>query len=685
MVKQGRNAIAVTLGEGWFAGRLMGAGSYFYGSELALLSQIEIEYEGGKKVQVISDDSWRVNTNGPILSSEIYNGEIYDARKELPGWMSAHFDDSNWEKAKADPALGYDNLVASIAPSVIKNEALKPKRVFTTPLGEKVIDFGQNLVGWIQFKVNGKAGDRLIISHAEVLTKEGNFYISNLRSAKQRVEYYLKGGGNELYEPHFTFQGFRYIKVEGNTELITDENIEAIVLHSQMEPTGSLITSNELLNKLQQNIKWGQKGNFVDIPTDCPQRDEREGWTGDAQVFFNTASYNMNVSAFFRKWLFDLKADQQEDGAVPQVIPNVWGKGEQNAGSAGWADAATIIPWQFFKVYGDTSVLSDQYTSMKAWIKFIETKSTNYLWDKSWHHGDWLYFMPKDVWDHDPASTDKTLIAQAFYAYSLQNVIYTAGVLKYEKDVEYYSAILMKVKNAFIREFMSESGALLSNTQTAYVLALYFDLLPEQYRARAAKRLVANIGSYGNHLSTGFLGTPYLCHVLSRFGYSDVAYTLLMQESYPSWLYPVKMGATTIWERWDGIRPDGSFQSKEMNSFNHYAYGAIGDWMYKNIAGIDQTEQSSGYKHFRIAPNPGGGLTFAHATLETIYGTVSSSWKMEGGHMSVTLEIPANTTAVVTLPLASGATVMESGMKWDGGSHSVIGSGKYNFRYRTKI
>lgn len=685
MVRQGDNAIGATLGEGWFAGRL--SGGIRYGNQLALLAQLQLEYEDGRVEHIVSDGSWKTSQAGPVRASEIYDGEIYDARMEIRGWSSPGFDAAGWEAVGLHPAPVYDNLVTSAAPPVKKHEVIRPVAVISTPAGEKVFDFGQNLTGWVRFRVKGRKGDSIVISHAEVLDQKGNFYTENLRSAKQRIVYYIKGEGEEEYEPHFSFQGFRYIRIEGARDSITRENTQAVVLHSAMKPTGVFTTSNPLINQLQHNIEWGQKGNFLDVPTDCPQRDERLGWTGDAQVFFNTASFNMDASGFFAKWLQDLKADQQADGGVPQIVPNIWGEGGRSAGSAGWADAATIIPLGFYNSYGDKDLLAAQYPSMKAWLDYIGSKSSGYLWDKTWHHGDWLYFIPEHVWDYDPAVTDKTLIAQAFYAHSVSNVIRAAAILGKKDDETKYADLLEKVKAAFVKNFMSGSGALLSNTQTAYVLALQFDLLPEEFRQQAAERLAANIAAYGNHLSTGFLGTPYLCHVLSRFGYHDLAYTLLMQESYPSWLYPVKMGATTIWERWDGIKPDGSFQSKDMNSFNHYSYGAIGDWMYRNVAGISQREGFGGYKEFEISVRPGGGLTFASAGLETVYGKIISSWKLSDKSMTLQVEVPVNTTAHIRFPDADIESLRESGKPVilpEGSKVLTLGSGKYDFNYRLK-
>ena len=428
----------------------------------------------------------------------------------------------------------------------------------------------------------------------------------------------------------------------------------------------------------------------MEVPTDCPQRDERLGWTADAQVFFNTAAFNMNVSRFFEKWLTDLRADQLEDGNVPVVIPNV--RDKKYSGSAGWADAATIIPWHFYLNYADKRMLEAQYNSMKAWVEFIRRSSRHHLSTIGSAYGDWLFYSPNDDRYGRAALTDRNLIAQAFYAYSTQNLINAASTLGRSAEVREYSALLDSIKKAFVHEFVTPSGRLVSSSQTAYVLALQFDLLPEPLRAQAAQRLVANIQEYKDHLTTGFLGTPYLCHVLSRYGYTDVAYKLLLQETYPSWLYPVKMGATTIWERCDGIKPDSSFQNEGMNSFNHYAYGAIGDWMYRVVAGVNSDSVSAGYKQVVIAPKPGGGLTSAQATLETMYGLVKSAWQLEKDRISVEVTIPANTTARILLPGAASANVTvgksalesikEISRKEVGPDLLLqVGSGTYRFEY----
>ncbi|WP_333864840.1 family 78 glycoside hydrolase catalytic domain [Sphingobacterium sp.] len=662
----GSNVIGASLGNGWYKGRIgFGNQHNFYGDTRALLLQLEVEYTDGTKETIKTDESWKY-TYGSIMASDIYDGERYDARMEIPGWDTAEFkEDTKWT-AVGLMHKGTEKLIAMSGPPVRKHEQFKALRIFKTPDGDTVVDFGQNLVGWAVLKSQGPAGTKITLSHAEVLTKEGNFYTANLRSAKAQNSYILKGGAEQIFEPHFTFQGFRYVKVEGYPGELNVNNITAVALYSDMQTTGKFATSNPLINQLQHNIQWGQKGNFLDVPTDCPQRDERLGWAGDAQAFANTAAYNMDVAGFFSKWLIDVKADQQPSGLIPHVVPNVLGPND--GASAGWADVSTIIPWDMYVAYGDRSVLETQYESMQKWVNYIRSVAKNNLWNSGFHFGDWLFYRPNDDNDGRAAVTDKYLIAQTFYAHSTQLLINAAEVLGKKEDAAKYRALLSDIKAAFAKEYMTATGRLVSSTQTAYVLALQFDLLPEELRAACADRLVANIRDYGNHLTTGFLGTPYICHVLTRFGYNDVAYDLLMQESYPSWLYPVKMGATTIWERWDGIKPDGSFQTPDMNSYNHYAYGAIGDWMYRTIAGINSVAADPGYKTIVIAPKPGGKLTKASAELETLYGTVKSAWVLENNTMKLDVTIPANTRAKIVLTDSS----------------HEIGSGTYHFESRIK-
>ncbi|MCD8739263.1 glycoside hydrolase family 78 protein [Mucilaginibacter roseus] len=666
LLKKGDNALSAMLADGWYRGGLTwDQKKNYYGDTRALLMQINVQYTDGSSETIVTDESWKTSY-GALLKSSHYNGEVYDARKEKAGWMTPGYNEDNSWASVAIKDYGYADLTGMSGPVVKEHERIPAVKIIKTPQGDLVADFGQNLVGWVEVKTHGPAGKQIKLTHAEVLDKAGNFYTDNLRSAKQQTVYVLKGSTENVYSPHFSFQGFRYVKIEGYPQELKPADLTAVALYSAMPVTGTFKTSNPLLNQLQHNIVWGQKGNFVDVPTDCPQRDERLGWTGDAQAFYNTSAYNMDVSGFFTKWLKDVKADQHKDGSVPFVVPDVLN--QSDAGSAGWADVATIIPWGMYMSYGDKRILEDQYASMKGWVDYMTSRSRNNLWNTGFHFGDWLFYRPDDDNDGRAAVTDKYMIAQCFYANSTQLLANAAQVLGKTADFNKYNALLNDIKKAYVNEYVTAGGRLISSTQTAYVLALQFDMLPESQRAQAADRLVANVRDYGNHLTTGFLGTPYLCHVLSRFGHADVAYDLLMQESYPSWLYPVKMGATTIWERWDGIKPDGSFQTPNMNSYNHYAYGAIGDWMYKNIAGIQPA--APGYKKITIKPIIGGKLTSAEGTLDSDYGLISSRWKIENGKFNITVVIPPNTTADVYVPDASGKSYKQ---------HTVA-SGEYSFQ-----
>jgi len=691
LLRNGTNCLGAMLGDGWFRGRIAWGGKRSgYGKKLALLAQLVIRYTDGTQEIVGTDEKWRAST-GPILESDIYNGETYDARLEKTGWKEAGYDDKAWKSVTVMDAPKA-KVVAQAGPAVKEIEEIQPAKILKTPAGDPVIDMGQNMVGWMRFRVNAPAGTTVTLRHAEVLDSAGNFYTENLRSAQEKIRYTTKGQGPEIYQPHFTFQGFRYVAVNGWPGEVKPEDFTGVVVHSAMARTGTFESSSPLLNQLQHNIIWGQKGNFVDVPTDCPQRDERLGWTGDAQVFAGTASFNHDTAGFYTKWLKDVALDQQDDGAVPFVIPNVLShdtrKGE--AASAGWADVAVILPWTVYQAYGDKRILEEQYTSIKAWVEYMRHQAgESHLWTSGFSFGDWLAFATTKA-DYPGATTDKDLIQTAYFAHSTALLAKTAKVLGKTEDAAEYESLEEKIKGAIQKEFVTPSGRLSSNTQTAYALALAFELLPETMRPEAAARLAADVRKFG-HLTTGFLGTPVLCQALSDYGYLDEAYLLLNRKEYPSWLYPVTKGATTIWERWDGAKPDGSFQNPSMNSFNHYAYGAIGDWMYRVVAGLEIDEKQPGYKHILIQPRPGGGLTSAKASVETLYGHVESGWKLADGKMALHVEVPANTTATVRLPKAKLEQVTEGGKPLTGradlsGARQAgddvlveVGSGKYEF------
>ena len=699
-LKGGANAVGAYLGNGWYRGVVGFTGARnHYGDQLAVLLQLEVVYQDGRRETIGSDDAWKSST-GPILMSEIYDGETYDARQEKSGWSVAGFDSHDWVPVKRVTA-SKDVLVAPQSPPMRRHEEFKAKKIFRTPAGDTVVDFGQNLVGWVRLKVNGAAGSTVTLRHAEVLDKSGNFYTDNLRTAQQSIRYTLKGRGEENYEPHFTFQGFRYVAVSGYPGELTPASLTAIAIYTDMSPTAEFATSKPLINQLEHNIQWGQKGNFLDVPTDCPQRDERLGWTGDAQVFSPTAAFNMDVAAFFTKWMKDVAADQMANGSVPYVVPDVLtspsrpapaGGERGTGGAAGWADAATIIPWNMYLAYGDTRILEAQYASMQRWVDYEQSRAgADDIWTGDFHFGDWLDFF-STAKNTRFGSTSTDLIATAYFARSTDILQRTAKILGKEKDAARYAESLEKIKAAFQKQFVMADGKVGEGTQTAYVLALDFDLVPPALQAAAAAKLAQDVRERG-HLTTGFLGTPHLLTVLSRFGYTKEAYLLLNREEFPSWLYPVKQGATTIWERWDGLKPDGSFENKDMNSFNHYAYGAVGDWMYEVLAGINIDPASPGYKHVLIQPQPGGGFTHTSASHVSPYGRIATSWKLKGGILELEVIIPANSSATVRLPQTAPSAVTESGRVLASGSGITsvagqgadtvveVGSGRYVFTY----
>lgn len=686
LVKRGSNAIGVTLGDGWYRGRLAWATRRnTYGKKVALLAQVVVRYTDGREQVFGTSEAWKGST-GPILASDIYNGEHYDARLEKQGWSQSGYNDAGWKAAKPiEQSMSV--LITPAGPPIRRIEEIVPIKVLRTPLGETVFDMGQNMVGWTRLKVRGPAGTVVTLVHAEVLDKKGNFYTENLRDAQQTDTYTLKGGAEETWEPHFTFHGFRFVKVEGLPGAATPGTLTGVVVHSDMPRTGSFASSDPMLNQLYHNIVWGQKGNFVGVPTDCPQRDERLGWTGDAQVFARTAAFNYDVAGFFTNWLGDAIVDQRPIGSIPDVIPDVLSRGQPNAtSSAGWGDAGVIIPWTMYLAYGDVRLLERQYPSMRKYVEYQrEVAGDKLLWNTGWHYGDWLAFSTVRA-DYPGATTDKDLIATAFYAHAADLLARSAKVLGKTDDAREYSDLFERIKAAWQKEFVAESGRISSNTQTAYALALHFRLIPDAQRADAGARLAANVNEF-NHLTTGFLGTPYLTDALTSTGHLAESYKLLLNKKYPSWLYPITQGATTIWERWDGQKPDSTFQEISMNSFNHYAYGAIGDWMVRVVAGLDLDDAKPGYKALLIHPQPGGTLTSARAELLTHYGTASSSWTISGGQFTLAVVVPANTRATVRLPRAMAAQVMEGGLPITGATQAggevvlEVGSGSYAFTY----
>lgn len=696
-VVKGKNAMGAVLGDGWFRGTLAWGNNWaVYGKRLGLLAQLKVTYTDGSESVIITDESWKCNNNGAIRMSDIYNGETYDATKKLTGWNLPGYDDSAWQNVR--PGKYNNIIVASEGEPIRKIQEIKPVKVFRSPKGSLLVDMGQNMVGWLRLRVTGPKGTVITLRHAEVLDKFGEFYTKNLRSAKCQLTYTLAGTGEETFEPRFTFMGFRYVEVTGFPGSLTTDNLTGVVVHSDMKPTGTYECSNPLVNQLQHNITWGQKGNFVDVPTDCPQRDERLGWTGDAQAFSRTAAFNFDVASFFTKWLKDLALDQRQGGEVPDVIPDILNKQDAQTimPSAGWGDVAVIVPWTMYTVYGDKQLLENQYPGMKKWVEYIREKAGDtYQWKGGSKYGDWLFYHPPVNNHPEPDGyTQPDFIATAYFAYSTSLLADAAKALGKADDAKEYTDLYNKIRDTFIKEYVTPAGRVGTCSQTSYILALKFGLLPDNLKENAAKFLVSDIKSRRNHLSTGFLGTIYIAHELSRAGYTDVAYDLLLQESYPSWLYPVKMGATTIWERWDGQKTDSTFQDAGMNSFNHYAYGAIGDWMYRVSAGIET--QEPGYKHLLLQPHPSKKLSYSKASFESSYGTVTSGWERKDGKLIVHVTIPANADARIILPINDPSKISQNGSplgvikngftisEESGNGAQVVlqrGSGEYTFEF----
>ncbi|MFE5321574.1 family 78 glycoside hydrolase catalytic domain [Paenibacillus sp. NPDC056579] len=686
----GVNVLGASLANGWYMGYLAWENKHHhYGNRRALICQIHIVYENGTKALIVTDSSWRAST-GPVLMSEIYHGERYDARLEKLGWSCSDYAAEDWSTVEVLP-FSKSGLIMQENEPVRIIQKLEPSSVIATPDGDKVIDMGQNMVGRVQLNLDLPRGTSLKLEHAEVLDAKGNFYIGNLRNAKQTVEYVCRGGG-EIWEPSFTFQGFRYVRVTGWPETVpfTLDSFTGHVIHSDMLPSGEFECSHPLVNQLQSNIVWGQRGNFLDVPTDCPQRDERLGWTGDAHVFIRTAAFNYDVALFFRKWLHDLKVDQREDGAVPFVVPNVLN--DESFASAAWGDAAVICPWVIYMVYADKRVLEEQYESMRSWVDYIRRQGLDeHLWNTGFHFGDWLGLDAKE--GSYFGATPNDLIATCFYAYSTKLFVKTAEILGRTEDVVSYGNLYEQIVSAFSREFITPRGRLAAHTQTGHVLPLIFNLVDGSVRERLARTLAEYVVEEGNHLTTGFVGTPYLCQVLTETGYHDLAVKLLQQEEYPSWLYSVRQGATTIWEHWDGIKPDGSFWNDDMNSYNHYAYGAVGDWLYRTVAGLDQDFSEPGYKRILFHPRPDSNMNYARATYESVYGTIRSEWhKEENGTVTYLFQVPVNTTAKAILRGANLETTVLNGKQVVNGELGIlavteidgallleIGSGFYTF------
>lgn len=685
-LKSGKNVMGAQLGAGWYKGMMTFEHQRnFYGRQTAFLAELHVRYTDGSEAVFGTDESWQ-GSDSPVLFAEIYGGETYDARLEQAGWSAPDFAAQGW---RAVSKVDYDKmrLVPQPASRVRITDTLPVQRFLTTPKGERVLDFGQNMAGWTAFKVRGKAGMTVKLHCFEVLDQAGNVYLENLRDADQTITYTKGTDQEEYFQPHFTYQGFQFVWLEVWPSDAAAADFTAYTLQSDLPETGHFECSAPLLNQLQHNIRWGLKGNFLEVPTDCPQRDERLGWTGDAEIFSSTANFLVNTHAFYSKWLLDLAAEQNAAGAVPHVVPDVLTPTASQDmidhmgmdGASGWADAAVIVPWNLYLSTGDEGILRRQYDSMKAWVSFMAAHTdADGIFSYKMQFGDWLAL------DGDPqtplGATPTPLTCSIYNIVSTRIVAKTARILGNRLEAEIYDRRLENLIGHFRQNYFTDEGLLKVDTQTAYAMVLAYGLAEDGQRPALAARLAALIERDGGHLVTGFMGTPCLCQALTENGQAEAAWKLLLREEFPGWLYPVKMGATTIWEHWDGLRPDGSFCDPKMNSFNHYAYGAIGDWLYRFAAGLDIDEDKPGYQNIKFQPQPGGGLSYAEASHMTPYGRAAIRWEQSDQLVTVTLVVPANATAV--LRLVNVQELIETDGLLFTDDQADLGSGSYRVVYR---
>ncbi len=691
MLRSGKNTFAAIIGDGWYSGKVgwdvnrRGR----YGDRPELLAQVEIVFKDGSKKVVATDCSWKYSY-GAIVVSDIMDGEIYDARLEMDGWNANDFDDSQWrtpaeKNVEPKPLLEpRRNRMATVM------DELTPLSVRKIARGTYIFDLGQNMVGWVRIKIPAQRNKTVKLRFAEMLNKDGTLYVANYRSALSE-DYYTSAGGvrPDEWEPTFTYHGFRYVEVSG-----LPENIEArpdwltgVVVYNDMPQTGSFVCSNPKINRLQSCIQWGQRGNFLSVPTDCPQRNERLGWSGDAQVFCPTAAFNMDVSAFFEKWLRDLADTADLHGAPADVAPYY----PTGFGKAAWADAIAVCPWEMYMAYGDKKVLENYYPYAKSWVEYMKRTSKN-LVRPATGYGDWL--QPNGKADSSASDAPKDLIGTAYFVRSADLASKMAIVLGKDGDAKQLATLAGDVRAAFMKAYVSPDGTVKSDSQTAYLLTLGFDIAPENMRAKIFEKFLAALKRDGCKLNTGFVGTPLLNPVLTRFGRTDLAYRLILNECYPSWLYPLNQGATTMWERWNSYSHENGFGSARMNSFNHYAYGAIGQWLYKDVAGIWYDENNAGYGNVVYAPKIGGGLTFAAGSHETPYGSASSSWRVSDGVMEWTVVVPQNAAGTIVFPTknlgsirVNGNPLAESAFSFEGGYPALrnVSGGTYRILLRPQI
>jgi alpha-L-rhamnosidase len=640
MLSRGANAVGAILGDGWFRGNISILNQNQYGTKLRLLTQLHIDYTDGTSQIIASDPRWKASF-GPIVLSDMFEGETYDARKEMPGWDSPGYDDARW--TAVNTGTDVNPLIQAYPGVPVRATQEMPTVTLTEPKPDTyVFDLGQNFSGWARLKVKGQAGDTVSMQFAEMLNADGTVYTANLRSARAADNYILKGSGEEIWEPHFTFHGFRYVEVTGLSQDPTPDTITGIVIQSDSAMTSSFECSNPMLNQLYSNIIWGQRSNYLEVPTDCPQRDERLGWTGDTQVFVRTGTYNQDIAAFFTKWNIDLMDTQNAAGTFGQQAPVFHGHG-----SPAWADAGVICPWTIYQVYGDLRMVETHYDAMARFIDYCRGKG---LSGPGGGFGDWLAIGSK---------TPKELISAAYFGYTTSLMANIATALGKEQDAIKYRSLFNEICANFQTTYVKPDGKITDESQTSYCLALHFNLLTDEQRKQAAVHLVDRIKAKNTHLSVGFVGASILLPTLTEIGRSDLAYRLIQNKTYPSWGYSVEQGATTIWERWNSYTKKDGFGDVGMNSFNHYAYGACGEWIFRTMLGIDT--DGAGFKTLLMKPEPGQGITWAKGHYDSIHGRINSDWKVDSKAFHWDVTVPPNTTAILYIPAGKVANITESG------------------------
>lgn len=678
LLTSGANAVGAYLGEGWYVGRIGGGsavhGRHNYGSCPMLMMQMEIELTDGSKQTIVSDASWHGTSSGPIRSSEIFDGETYDARREMPGWDQPDFDQQYWPPVHAEAIKETDNLVCQPNEPIRITRELTPIAITQPRPGMYIFDMGQNMAGWCRIAVRGDAGSIMSVRHGEALNNDGTLYTENLSGAKQLDRYIMSGRDNEVFEPHFTYHGFRYVEVTGLTYEPTLDDLVGRVFHSAAPDAGSFECSNDLVNKLISNIAWTQRANMQGIPTDCPQRDERRGWLGDIQAYAQTAVFNMDMSSFFTKYVQDMRDAQLPDGRYPNFTPRhkyIVYAGKDGYTSAygvpAWADAGTIIPWCVYQNYGDKRMLQEHFESAKRWVDWIHSENPTGLWlnGRTRDYSDWLNTDEfEEFQTAEPpirAAVPKEIFATAFYAHSAEIVAKMAQVLGKKEEAEHYFQRFEHIKSQFNSAFVYADGRIDRDTQAGYALALHFNIVEESARAKIANHLARTTRDDTGHLSTGFQATHRAMLELTRNGHHDEACRLINLRTCPSWGYMIDQGATTIWERWDGYIPGRGWRSDGQCSANHFAFGSVGEWLWRHIAGINLDEAKPAYEHFVIKPRPGEGFTWVRAKYDSIRGTIVSDWQLTDGRFLLEVTVPANTTATVHVPAHDAAEVTEGG------------------------